>query len=139
MNNRLVTVSLFCAVLSLGGCAFDVVHVEQQPTQLQADKACSDFFVLARDVTVPIGAGYERKLRQDTRWHCVGNLAQGKVFKSKDQLLTIEASNVFEANIVVASGHLVGFYLPVERAFSPLGKQMKLAMRDSKLLQTTNQ
>jgi len=51
---------------------------------------------------------------------------QGVVYKSKDQVLTVEASNIYEANIVVLSNKLVGFYLPVEHTFSPLDSKVKL-------------
>jgi len=75
---------------------------------------------LAGDLTVKPSGGYERTLKKHTRWECVGQVTQGQVYRTRDQVLTVEASHVYEANIVVSSGHLVGFYLPVERTFSPL-------------------
>lgn len=47
----------------------------------------------------------------------VGTDPHGDVYKTEDQILTVEASNVYEAFIVISAGDLVGFYLPVEDAF----------------------
>ena len=105
---------------SLIGCAFDVIHVEQIPANIQSDSSCDISFVLSKNVDINLAGGYKRTLKQGTRWSCVGRIAQGDVYRTKDQILTIEASNVFEAYIVLSSEKLVGFYLPVEHAFSPL-------------------
>jgi hypothetical protein len=40
--------------------------------------------------------------------------------------LTVECSNVFEAYLVVATGQLVGFYLPVEKGFVSLPEPISL-------------
>ena len=61
-------------------------------------------------------------------WIFVGSLPQGDVFKSRDQILTIEGSNIYEAYIVVVSDNLVGFYLPAEGTFSPLKKPLNLSI-----------
>jgi hypothetical protein len=113
-------------VLMLNACAFDVVRLKHIPVELQASSGCVDKFTLAHDTKVDAGPGYSRVLKSGTRWDCVGRIPQGKVFKTKDQILTVEASNVFEANIVVKDQQLVGYYLPVERSFSPLDEPQKL-------------
>ena len=46
--------------------------------------------------------------------------AQGEVYKSRDQVLTVEGYHVHEAYLVVASDELMGFYLPVEHNFAPI-------------------
>ncbi len=56
-------------------------------------------------------------------------MSQGDVYKTRDQVLTVEASNVQEAYIVVESGRLVGFYMPVERTFSPFNGRPELPMK----------
>jgi hypothetical protein len=66
------------------------------------------------------------RVRKGARWNTVGTLAEGIVYKSPDQALTIECSNVFEVYLVVARLRLVGFYLPVEKGFSPLGEPIQL-------------
>jgi len=104
-------------VLALSGCAFDLAHVPQTPVQLEGapDRAS---FELADDVTINAGVGYKRTLKRGTRWRPVGRITQGDIYRTNDQVLTVEASNIHEAYIVVSSGKLVGFYLPVEKSFS---------------------
>ena len=104
----------------LGSCAFDVVSVKQVPTNLEETAASRSSFELGEEVQLELPAGYDRVLRKGTQWHFVGMIPQGEVYRTKDQVLTVEASNIHEAYIVVSSGRLVGFYLPVERSFSPL-------------------
>ena len=78
-------------------------------------------FELQQEVKVRLPTGYSRVLKKGTKWDLVGTISHGDVYKTKDQVLTVEASNTHEAYIVVSSGKLVGSYLPVERSFSPLG------------------
>ena len=113
----------WCAASLLGACAFDVIHVEQRPARLESAAAGSRPFELAADVDVDIGFGYHRVLKRGTKWRPVGRLPQGDVYTTGDQVLTVEASNIQEAYIVLASRKLVGFYLPVEKTFSPLGQR----------------
>lgn len=112
------------------GCAFDVIRVQQVSTKLETAILCNDIFVLAQDIDVQLGNGYSRTLKKGTKWRCVGKITQGEVYKTRDQILTVEASNIFEANIVVVAKNLVGFYLPVERTFTPLSTPTALVMRD---------
>lgn len=105
----------------LSSCAFDVIHVNQVPTQLEVAVSSKNSFELQQEVKVNLPSGYSRLLKKGTIWDFVGTTSQGDVYKSKDQVLTVEASNIHEAYIVVSSGKLVGFYLPVERSFSALG------------------
>lgn len=63
---------------------------------------------------------------------------QGEVYKTNDQILTIEASNIFEAYIVISSNKLFGFYLPVEDTFSPLEHPVELAIDEISHVQNTN-
>ncbi len=121
----------WCLVGVLGACAFDVIHVEQYPARLESPDARRQPIVLAADVNVDIGSGYHRVLKKGTKWRLVGQLPQGDVYTTSDQVLTVEASNIQEAYIVIESGTLVGFYLPVERAFSPLKQRTALALKES--------
>ena len=91
------------------------------PAELVSTIAAMPSFLLDHDLDVDLPFGYRRVLRKGTRWTHVGSIAQGDVYTSNDQVLTVEASNVHEAYIVVSSANLVGFYLPVERTYSPLG------------------
>lgn len=122
---KTANVALACC-LTLSGCAFNVVHVEQVPAVLDPTASCAAPFHLAENLSVRPSGGYERTLKKQTRWYCVGQIPQGYVYQTRDQVLTIEASHVYEARLVVSSGRLVGFYLQVEHTFSPLDPAVTL-------------
>jgi len=116
---------IFLAIL-LSSCAFDLVHVKQIPTQIESTHLSKRPFKLEKEVNVSLGTGYSRKLKQGTKWNYVGTISYGDVYKTNDQILTVEGSNIYEAYIVVSSGKLVGFYLPVEQSYSPLSDSKDL-------------
>ncbi len=101
--------------LSLAACAPAVV---QESTQITP--GAGKDFRLTRTVDVSLSTGYSTTLRANTRWALVGTIAQGEVYRTKDQIVTLEGAHIHEAYIVVKAGSLVGFYLPVERTFSPI-------------------
>ena len=119
---------VICAELTFG-CAFDLKDVKYQPARMESvgDKVAP--FTLAADVPIH-GApcGYSRSLRKGTKWEPIGRVAEGIVYRSRDQTLTVECSNIFEAYLVVAGERLIGFYLPVEKAFSPLSEQIQVVV-----------
>jgi hypothetical protein len=92
--------------------------VLQEPTQLTPGVGKS--FRLTRITEVPLSTGYSTTLRANTRWELVGTVTQGEVYRTKDQVVTLEGAHIHEGYIVVNQGALVGFYLPVERTFSPV-------------------
>lgn len=111
-------------------CAFDIVHVKQIPVKLEPTQISKSSFELEKEITFGLGTGFTRTLKAGTKWDYVGMISYGDIFKTYDQILTVEASNIYEAYIVVSSRKLVGFYLPVEQSFSPLNKPIGLAMRE---------
>ena len=115
-------------IFNLFGCAFDVVHVKQVPANFIPAEQGKGSWKLLNEVNVTLSSGYHRKLKAGTRWNYIGRVEQGDVFNTEDQVLTVEGSNIFEAYIVVLDGYLQGFYLPVERTFSPLSPPKKLEM-----------
>lgn len=112
----------------LTGCAFDVVHVDQRPTRFDDAARASPFEVTA-DVTVPVGPGFSRTLKKGTRWMPAGSVSEGDVYRSRDQALTVEASNIHEAWLVVRQNKVVGYYLIVEKTFSPVSTPVDLPSR----------
>jgi hypothetical protein len=116
-------------IAACGGCAFDLAHVEQTPATLSASATAPRSFVLDQEVALTLPLGYRRTLRRNSTWTYVGTLAAGDVYTTKDQVLTVEASNIHEAYIVVKGARLVGFYLPVERTFSPAAAPVTLPLR----------
>lgn len=131
---KVTTVLIGCFLITLlSACAFDVVRVKQIPTQLESRPSAKDSFILEKEANIDLGTGYSRVLRKGTRWVLIGAIPQGEVFKTNDQILTIEASNIHEAYIVTKAGKLIGFYLPVERTFSPLNDPVDLFIKGNGL------
>jgi hypothetical protein len=115
-------IAVVCPVFAFAlstSCAFDLADIRYAPARFdESQQAEPRSFVLSGDVPLRHApCGYRRTLRKGTRWRLAGKLPQGEVFKSDDQTLTLECSNVFEAYLVIAGKRLVGFYLPVEKGF----------------------
>jgi hypothetical protein len=49
----------------------------------------------------------------------VGRTSEGDVYKPVGRVFTVEGAHIHEAYLVLVGNRLVGFYLPVERAFAP--------------------
>ena len=124
MVMKLTSIVLLMAS-ALSGCALPV-HQMDLPTPLAP--ASGHTFVLAEDVHCSISTGYRRTLRAGTHWDLFGMIDHGEVYRSQDQLLTVEGFNVHEAYLVVKNESLVGFYLPVEKTFAPVSKIAKLQL-----------
>lgn len=120
---------LIIASLLVSGCAFDVYRADLTPAQIDTSIATKPSFRLREEVDLDIGFGYERQLMKGTVWNHMGAISHGDVYHSSDQILTVEASNIYEAYLVVLSGTLVGFYLPVEDAYYPLANPTRLPVR----------
>jgi hypothetical protein len=118
-NSRLIAVPVLCLLSLCPGCAFDVVRLTQSPTQYEAVPATGRTWTLHDDLKVTIASGWATPLRQGTNWRQVGKIKEGDVLKTTDQIVTVEASNLFEAYPVVERGSVVGFFLPVENSFTP--------------------
>lgn len=110
---------------ALSGCA---LPVRQMALSAPLAPMSGQTFVLARDVNCSISTGYGRTLRAGTRWDLFGTIDRGEVYRSQDQLLTVEGFNVHEAYLVIKNESLVGFYLPVEKTFTPVSKVTRLQL-----------
>jgi hypothetical protein len=119
----IITMVIFGLAFS---CAFDVIRVKQEPAQFEPNASDQDAWILDQGIKVSLNTGYTRKLKAGTRWHCIGKIENGAVYKTNDQILTVEGSNIYEACIVVSEGYLVGFYLPANQTFSPLSSKKLL-------------
>lgn len=121
----------FCAALAasalLSGCAFDIVSVKHTPATLTPLGTAAPMLVLQTDASIPIGTGFPTKLKKGTKWRKVGSLPQGDVYATQDQVLTVEASHIHEAQLVLSDRNVIGFYLPVERAFTAASAPVQLA------------
>jgi hypothetical protein len=73
--------------------------------------------------------GEFRSLRARSRWEEFGTIAEGVVYKPRGTVMTVEGINISEAYIVVRDGLWVGFWLPVEKGFTPLEKAAPVQLR----------
>ena len=112
--------SLFTACLLLTGCAFNLVSVKQVPTTCTAVTGTPENFVLCAEVKAKLGTSFPTHLKAGTRWHQVGETEYGAVFVTPDQIVAVEASHIYEAQLVVSNRVITGFYLPVEKTFAPV-------------------
>jgi hypothetical protein len=126
---RLGLAVLALTVLLLAGCAFDVSHLNQTPVAYTPVAGVAKSFVLSQDVKVSLGTGFPTRLNAGTRWRQVGSTEHGEVFATADQIVTVEASNISEAQLVVANNFIKGFYLPVEKTFAPVRQPISIATK----------
>jgi hypothetical protein len=112
---RIFNAALLAA--ALGGCAA-VPHVPTAFTPIAVAQAVPR--VLAATAGVSIGTGYARTLKAGSRWQRTGTVPQGDVYKPYGDVFTLEGAHIHEAWLVLQGDQLVGFYLPVERGYTPL-------------------
>lgn len=118
-------------LLGLSGCAFDVSVLRTIPASFAPGGECGRPWVLTQDTTVGLGTGFPTRLRRDTRWRCIGTVEAGQVYQTTDQIVTVEASNIHEARVVLRGHELVGFYLPVERRLAPVEPALPLSIQET--------
>jgi hypothetical protein len=124
-SSKLRAWSIVVAMCCVSGCA---LPVKQLQTEQPLVPGTGDNFILTEDAECRIGTGYGRTLRKGTRWLQYGTLREGQVYRSPDQVLTAEGFNVHEAYLIVKDATLVGFYLPVEKTFTPVSRQVPLSI-----------
>jgi hypothetical protein len=112
------------------GCAFDLAHVSYKATQIKPEPEPRKTIIVKEVVKIEQApCGYQRTLQKETRWDLVGSIAEGEVYKPRDQVLTVECSHVHEAYLVVSGGNLVGFYLPVEKGVVTISPTIQLPLK----------
>lgn len=123
-------VLILAAVAAIfAGCASDVAR-----TKARLDAAAAGErprIELAKETTVYSSSGYSRVLPAGSSWELQGALPQGKVYKRLDGIFTVEGAHVHEAFLVVSENKVVGYYLPVEQAFSP-AEAVSLSLKQEK-------
>jgi hypothetical protein len=124
-QNLTWAISLF-AVYCCSSCCFDIAHLKQIPTQLDTKSPPKQSWTLAEKTDVKLESWSTTTLKPGTRWVYVGQISQGDVYKTNDQIVTVAESHTFEAYVVLSGDALVGFYLPVEKTYSPLQRSIPL-------------
>lgn len=120
-SRELFGLAAIAGTLFLGACAVDVISIRQTPTNFVAEPS-AQILVLSAKERVPLVEGKSRTLHEGTTWRKVGRVNEGDVYETKDQIVTVDASNEHEALLVVKDGMAVGFYLLVEHTFTAASK-----------------
>ena len=130
MNRYILFLILPIMGVLLTGCPFNLTDVRYLPAQLNPTASANVGFALAENVTLDdLPCDYTRVLRSGTTWVPVGEVPKGTVYRSKEQQLTLECSNAFQAYLVISEKKLVGFYLPVEKGYVALEKPVPLPIK----------
>jgi hypothetical protein len=114
-----------CALLLalVTACASEIYR---KPTQFSASTDAAAL-VLERDITVTPTLGDPATLKAGSTWVHVGQVPEGPVYSIKNDVFMVRGRNAHEAQCVIAEGgKLIGFFLPVERAFVPVDPQVQL-------------
>jgi hypothetical protein len=109
---------LALTVLALAACAPEVAR---RPTQLTPlTEGVGGTIEILADLPIAVGPGYRRVIGKGSVWTRIGRSGEGEVYKPINRVFTVEGAQVHEAYLVLEGDRVVGFYLPVERAFSPV-------------------
>jgi hypothetical protein len=119
---------VFWALTAVAGCASDVARMPVEMSATQQQKR----YIVSAPAEIRLDSGYERTISQGTEFVEVGFIPQGRILKPTQTTFTIEGAHMHEAYPVVHNQRLVGFYLPVERAFSPLSHSTNLVLEERK-------
>ena len=126
-NARAVAYFLASGLILTAGCAHEVVR---HPATLTPAAAASGQIVeFQQEAEIALDSGYSRRLARGSRWAQAGTLPQGQAYKIVGGAFTVEGAHVHEAWLVVSGGELVGFYLPVEKAFTPLSTRARVELK----------
>src|SRR5438105_1297529 len=99
------------------GCASEVIR--SSASLLPPSNTDRVRIEISEDASIEPSSGYRRVLPSGSIWELRGTLPQGMAYRRVNGVFTVEGAHVHEAYIVVAGSQLVGFYLPVEQAYSP--------------------
>jgi len=125
---RTTIMALGAGILLAAGCASEV---RREPVELTtAAPETGRRFVTTAAAEARPESGYTRTIRTDTEFVVVGRLAQGIVLRPVGTVLTVEGAHMHEAYAVHRDGRWVGFYLPVERAYSALPLPVALPLKE---------
>lgn len=116
---------LLISFIFLFGCASRVV-TEATQSPVYQDNQPAKIIQMTEEARVSSSAGYSRIIPSGSKWKYVGLVREGNVYKPISHVFTIEGYHVHEAYLVVSDKILIGFYLPVENAFSSVKKKTLL-------------
>ena len=122
---------LVCSLLLLSGCVAQQIRLSET---LRPPETTSQSFVLLEPASLSAFGSRRQVLREGTTWLAVGELDRGTVFKSKDQVVTVNSYNVYEAGILVREMQVVGYYIPSTESIVEIDP---VALKSSELRENT--
>lgn len=125
---RLSGALLSAIVLFIGGCASEVVRYPIDLSNIESPQVKR--YITLQSSLVRFDSGYDRTINAGTEFAEIGSVKQGKVLKPMNSVFAIEGAHAHEAYPVVENSRIVGFYLPVERAFAPLSNSVDLILQE---------
>ena len=105
-------------------------EVPRSPTSFSSNADPDRILRVDNAVVLNAASGYSSTMPAKSQWTYVGAVLEGAVYKIKNDVFTVTGRHVHEAFVVVKDGNAVGFYLPVEQAFSPLGQSVRLPIQN---------
>jgi hypothetical protein len=129
--SKLIWIICFIISCCCSSCSVDLLAVKQSATLLDTTDASKQSWILTEPVSVKVDAWHKTPLKKGTEWVYVGKLDEGEVYKTGDQVVTIEGFDTFEVYLVVSGEKLAGFYLPVEKTIVQLKHSVPLKMKRS--------
>ena len=115
------------AVLLLVACAGEV---PRSPTTFSSNVHPDRVLRIDSAIVLNAASGYSSTMPAKSQWIYVGAVPEGDVFKIRNDVFTVTGRHIHEAFVVVNGGSAVGFYLPVEKAFSPLAQNVRLPVQN---------
>ena len=123
-------IQILCVLVYFGflvGCALEVVRSPVNITLVKGSE-----FVLTQPAYLVLDSGYQRTINSGTTFLEVGTTQYGVVLKPLNTSFTIEGAHMHEAYPVIQNGTVTGFFLPVEKSFSPLTKPAAISIEKVK-------
>ncbi len=121
-----IQLAIIITGLFIAGCCFDLTRVKYTPVVMKTTTPPKPMWILMEKADVPLESWSTTHLKPNTKWEYVGTIEQGDVYKTKDQIVTVKGSNMFEAYLVLSQEEIVGFYLPFEESFAPIPRPVKI-------------
>jgi hypothetical protein len=120
-------VPLYMIFFMLGGCASEVYRY---PVQWEFSTNTPVVLTTAKTVSFTLDSGYRRTIEAGTQFKKFVKNKQEAILQPLNTVFTVEGAHTHEAYPVLKENRVIGFYLPVERSFSPLIKPIPLLFQE---------
>lgn len=121
MQRKTYPVFILIALIFLG-CS----QVKYKTVELGKETIPKSTWILTEVANIHVQSCSTTTLNSNTQWIYVGSIDQGDVYKTKDQIVSVHCSNMYEAYIVLSGEQIIGFYFPFEKGFCQASKPVKI-------------